>query len=173
VKRGLLEELMRHASTKFDTPLAELKYETIRGRRKPNRKGNIVSEDDATRYGQETKHVLTHPERMLFVDEVGANTIQKQVGNIGGRKFLVARGMRPQERNAYNICNFTVLEFTAVVGAPVMCCIIVAAKTLTTFEASGIHYLSEDVLENGTLEEKATKDEYNNGCDILFTMGPT
>jgi hypothetical protein len=51
-----------------------------------------VSEDDATRYGQKEKHVLTHPERVLFVDEVGANTSQKQDVNIGGRKLLVARG---------------------------------------------------------------------------------
>jgi hypothetical protein len=34
----MLEELMRHAITKFGAPLAELKYETIRGRRKTNRK---------------------------------------------------------------------------------------------------------------------------------------
>jgi hypothetical protein len=124
------------------------------------REGHIVSEDDATRYGQKTKHVLTHPERVLFVDEVGANTSQKQDGNIGGRKLLVARGTRPQERNAYNDCHFTTLGFTAADGAPVMCCVIVAAKTLTAFEASGINYPSEDFLENDTLEGKATRDEY-------------
>jgi hypothetical protein len=116
--------------------------------------GNVVSEDDATRYGQNTKHVLTHPERVLFVDKFGANTSKKQDGNIGGRKLLVARGTRLQERNAYNDCHFTVLGVTTADGAPVMCCVIVAAKTLTSFEASGIHYLSEDFLETAHWRKK-------------------
>jgi hypothetical protein len=110
---------------------------------------------------------------VLFVDEVGGNTSQKQNRNIGGRKLLLARGTRPQEPNAYNDCRFTLLGFTTADGAPVMWCVIVAAKTLTAFEASGIHYLSEDFLENGTLEGKSTKDELKKGCDRLFPMGPT
>jgi hypothetical protein len=107
-----------------------------------DREGKIVSEDESTRYGQKTKHVPTHPERVLFVDGVGSNTSQKQDENIGGRKFIVARGTRPQERNAYTYWHFTVLVFTAADGAHVMCCVIIAAKTLTAFEASGINYLS-------------------------------
>jgi hypothetical protein len=110
---------------------------------------------------------------VLFVDEVGANTSQKQDGNIGRRKFLVARGKLPQECNAYNDCHFTVLVFTAADGAPVIFCAIIAAKTLTTFEASGINDMSEDFLENSTLEGKSTKDEYKNGFDRLFPMGST
>jgi hypothetical protein len=125
-----------------------------------NREGNIVSEDDEARYGHKTKHVLTHPECMLFVDEVGSNTSQKQDGHIGGRKLVVARGTRPQERNAYKDCHFTVLGFTAANEAPVMCCVIVAAKTFTVFEAICINYLSEDFLVDGTLEGKETEDEF-------------
>jgi hypothetical protein len=80
------------------------------------------------------------------VDKVGANTSQKQDGNIDGRNFVVARGTRPQERNAYNDCQFTIIGFTAATGGAVMCAVIVAAKHLTVFEASGINYLSEDDL---------------------------
>jgi hypothetical protein len=116
------------------------------------KEGNIVSEDDGMRYGRKTKQILTHPKRVLFVDEVGANTSQKQDGHIGGRTLVLARGTQPQELNAYNYFHFTVLGFTAANGAPVMCCVIVIAKNLTTFEASGINYLSEDFLMNGTLE---------------------
>jgi hypothetical protein len=32
-----------------------------------DRQGNIVLEDDPERYGQKTKHVLTHPERVLLL----------------------------------------------------------------------------------------------------------
>jgi hypothetical protein len=70
-----------------------------------DREGNIVSEDDPKRFGRATTHVLTHPERVLFVDEVGSNTSQKQDGNIGGRKLDVARGTRPEKQNAYTDCH--------------------------------------------------------------------
>jgi hypothetical protein len=85
-----------------------------------DREGNIVSEDNPKRFGRATKHVLTHPERVLCVDEVGANASHKQDGNIGGHKLVVARGTRPQERNAYTDCHFTVLGFTADNG-PLPC----------------------------------------------------
>jgi hypothetical protein len=52
----------------------------------------------------------------------------------------------------------------------VICAGIVIAKHLTAFEATGINYLSEDMLQPGTLEEKTTRDEYRNGCDWLFPM---
>jgi hypothetical protein len=97
---------------------------------------------------------------------------EQQDGHIGGRKLVVARGTRPHEHNAYNDCHFTALGFTTANGAPVMCCVIVAAKTLTAFEASGINYLIKDLLMDGALEENATKDEFTNGCYILFPMGP-
>jgi hypothetical protein len=109
---------------------------------------------------------------VLFVDEVRANTSQKQYGNIGGRKFFATRGTCPQEKKAYSDCQFTVLGFTIVNGVPIMCALIIAAKKTTALETSGINYLSEDFLEPGTLEEKTTKDEYRNRCDRLFLMGP-
>jgi hypothetical protein len=53
-----------------------------------DRKGNTVLEPDPTRYGRKTKFKLTHPERVLFVDEAGENTSQKQDGHLGGRKLI-------------------------------------------------------------------------------------
>jgi hypothetical protein len=84
---------------------------------------------------------------------------------------VVARGTRPRERNPYSYCHFTVLGFTADNGAPVMCAVIVAVNQFTPLEESGINYRSEDFLTPGTLEEKATKYEYKNGCNRLFPMG--
>jgi hypothetical protein len=42
-----------------------------------DREGNIVSEDDPQRFGRATKHVLTHPGRVLFVDEVMYRKVQQ------------------------------------------------------------------------------------------------
>jgi hypothetical protein len=75
--------------------------------------------------------------------------------------------------NAYNDFHITMRGFTAANVAPAMYCVIVAAKTLTASEASGINYLSEDFLAEGTLEGKEKKDEFKSGCNRLFPMGPT
>jgi hypothetical protein len=61
-----------------------------------NSTGNTVPENDRTRYGQNTKHRLTHPERVLFGDEVGENTSQKQYVHMGGHKLIVSHGKRSQ-----------------------------------------------------------------------------
>jgi hypothetical protein len=47
-------------------------------------------------YGRKTKHLLTHPECVLCVNEVGANTSQKQDGHIGGRKLVVEKERGPK-----------------------------------------------------------------------------
>jgi hypothetical protein len=54
-----------------------------------DKEGNTFLYDDPKRLGRKTKYKLTHPERVLFVDEVGENTSQKQDGHIGGRKLVV------------------------------------------------------------------------------------
>jgi hypothetical protein len=115
---------------------------------------NFVLEDDPHRFDRATKHVLTHPEQVLFVDEVGANTSQKQDRNIGGRKLVVAHGTWPHERNSYTDCHFTVLGFTAANGTRVVCAVVVTAKHLTAFEATGINYLSKYYLQFGRKDSK-------------------
>jgi hypothetical protein len=124
-----------------------------------DRKGNTVLEHNPTRYDRKTKFKLTHPERVIFVDEVGENTSQKQDGHIGGRKLIVSRGTRSQEWSSYSVCHFTVLGFTAASGEPAMCAVIVAAKRLTGIEASGFNPLSTDMDEPGTLEEKSGNEK--------------
>jgi hypothetical protein len=117
-------------------------------------------------------HKLTRPEKVLFVDEVGENTSQKQDGHIGGWKLVVVHGTRSQERNCYNDAYVTVLGFTATSGEPVMCVAIDPAKYLNAFEAAGFKPLSDDMDEPGSLEEKSMKDKYKRCCDCLFPGGP-
>jgi hypothetical protein len=49
--------------------------------------GNIVT-DEADMYGRPTKYHLTHPEKLIFVDEVGDNTSQANDGNRTGTKYV-------------------------------------------------------------------------------------
>jgi hypothetical protein len=114
-------------------------------------------EDDPKRYGRKTKHVLTHPKRVLFIDEVGANTIQKQDGHIGRRKIVIVKGMCPPEHNAYTDCHFTVLGFTTNSGEPVICAVVVAARQHTALKACGFNPLTDDFVGPETLEEKYEK----------------
>jgi hypothetical protein len=50
--------------------------------------GNIVH-SEAEAFGRKTKDLLTQPEYVFFVDEVGDNTLQKNDGNVGGQKFVI------------------------------------------------------------------------------------
>ena len=45
-----------------------------------------TNEDDA--FGRKPKYVLMHPNMVLFINEVGDNTSQKNYGNIGGQSLL-------------------------------------------------------------------------------------
>jgi hypothetical protein len=44
----------------------------------------------------QTKYKLPRPDKLLFVDEVGRNTIQAKDGQIGGENVLVNAAGRPQ-----------------------------------------------------------------------------
>jgi hypothetical protein len=57
--------------------------------------GKIV-ETEAEAYGRKMKYLLRHPEKLLFVDEVGENISQKGDGNAGGQKFMVETDMIAQ-----------------------------------------------------------------------------
>jgi hypothetical protein len=48
-----------------------------------------ITESSEEKYGRETNFLLTRPEFVFFVNEVGCNTSQKSDGNVGGQKFVV------------------------------------------------------------------------------------
>ena len=53
-----------------------------------NKDGKRVDMEEAEAYGRNTKYMLTHPEKVFFVDECRDNTSQKNDGNVGGQNFL-------------------------------------------------------------------------------------
>ena len=84
-----------------------------------NKEGQIVEYEEEA-FGLQTEFMLLHPNKLLFVDEVGSNTSQAKDGNIGGEKFLVLNDARPQQRSACKDTHFTVLSFTTASGDTVM-----------------------------------------------------
>jgi hypothetical protein len=72
---------------------------------------------------------VIHPEWLVFVDEVGSNTLQAKDRAIGGQTYLCAKHGHLQQRAATTESHFTVLGFTATNGKPIMCAIIFATKT--------------------------------------------
>ena len=64
-----------------------------------NKEGQIVEYEEEA-FSLQIEFMLLHPNKLLFVDEVGSNTSQAKDGNIGGKKFLVLNDTRPQQRSA-------------------------------------------------------------------------
>jgi len=61
-----------------------------------NRQGQgqvTTNKDEAYRW--KMIYLLTHPEMVLFVDEVGDNTSQKNDGNIRGQTYIVNTNQHP------------------------------------------------------------------------------
>ena len=55
-----------------------------------NMGGNEVQKEKA--YGEACTIDITHPEWVLFGDKIGCNTNMRGNGNIGGTKYIVAKG---------------------------------------------------------------------------------
>ena len=92
-----------------------------------DKSGNIIT-DRRHAYGRRSRYEITHPDYILFVDEVGGNMKVKGDGHNGGERFVCKRGTIPQQQASTNNNHFTVLPFTAANGEPVMCAIIFEGK---------------------------------------------
>ena len=77
-----------------------------------NRQGQVTTNKDKA-YGWKMKYLLTQPEN---VNEVGDNTSQKNVGNIGGQKFIVDTNQHPLIQSSNADSHFTILWFTTAAG---------------------------------------------------------
>jgi len=85
---------------------------------------NEVVQSKAEAFGLKTSYNLIRPDKLLFVDEVGCNTSQKNDGASGGVRYIGQKGKKNQEKVSIKDAHFTVLGFTAANGLPVMCAVI-------------------------------------------------
>jgi len=88
----------------------------------------VKSEEEA--FGRKAEYELICPDKVIFVDEVGCNTSQKNDGNISGEKFLVCADSQAQIRLAFKDCHFTVLGFMAATVEPMLCAIVLLCKMM-------------------------------------------
>ncbi|KAI2501029.1 hypothetical protein MHU86_13441 [Fragilaria crotonensis] len=129
-----------------------------------NRDGEPTNENAAS--GLPTSYMMQHPDKIIFVDEVGSNTSTTKDGNVGGENYLCEAGARPQVRAATRDSHFTLLGFTAATGVPLMYAIIFSAKELDEkwvlgFDASA-PWIGEDTDRIGN----------SGGLGKPFPMGP-
>jgi hypothetical protein len=88
---------------------------------------------------------------LIFVDELGCNTNQKQDGD--NEKYLCSSSGRPQSCTATKDSHFTILGFTAADGHPLMCAIIFAAKSLREEWVMGFDPFTEWIGDETNLDE--------------------
>jgi hypothetical protein len=97
-------------------------------------KNNEIVSDEEEACGRKTKYFITRPDYIIFVDEVGDNTSQRNDGNVGGEKFLVDKNKRAVKRSSYADSHFTVLGFTLATGEP-LCCAVLYSSSAEDVEA--------------------------------------
>jgi hypothetical protein len=132
-----------------------------------NKQQEEVDEENA--WGRKVTHLITRPEYIVFVDEVGSNVSQEGDGAIGGEKKIVTRGTVPKESASVNDTHFTVLGFTACTGEPIMCAVIVEGKTLKPDTVTGLNVFA---TKEGS-ENDADFISRNTGPDKMYPYGPT
>jgi len=123
-------------------------------------------EEEST--GRKTKYLLTHPELVFFVDEVGSNTSQRRDGNVGGQKFVVHEAQRALLRSSYADTHFTVLGFTNAQGDPICCVIIIACAEITAKHVMGLQPWADFIGDPAI-----NIQENSHGLDKYYPFGPT
>jgi hypothetical protein len=142
-----------------------------------DKEGNEVTNKEDM-HGRPTKYNLTHPEKLIFVDEVGYNISQANDGNKTGTKYVTGKGFRAQQQNSLTECHYTTLGFTAATGEPLMCAIIISADRLKDHEKLGFNCCSpnwKDGIENWDDDQIGglLTEENIRGFDKIFPCGPT
>ena len=89
-----------------------------------NEIGNCVQKEQAG--GEKVEYKIRHHDHIIYIDEVGNNTCQKDDGMKGGQKYLAARGTWSRKGCSTSDAHWTTLGFTAATGEPVLCAIIFA-----------------------------------------------
>ena len=92
-----------------------------------NKENNIVQSKEEA-FGRQTQYYITHPDYLVFVDEVGDNTSQRNDGNAGGEKFIVDKDKRAIKKSSYQDSHFMVLGFTLANGEPLCCAIVYSSQ---------------------------------------------
>jgi hypothetical protein len=133
-------------------------------------KYGVVVEEEHLAFGRKTKYQMIQPNYLVFVDEVGDNTSQKDDGNIAGTKYIVGRKNRALMRAAQNDYHFTMLGFSLANGRPILCVIIVACIEIDAKIRMGLQPWCEVESEGAVIENLEAN---SHGTEKYFHFGPT
>jgi hypothetical protein len=136
-----------------------------------DREGNVVDEEFAYGFAQDIK--ITHPDYILFANEVGCNTSQKDDGNVGGKKMLCEPKNRPRETASTKDHHFTSLPFTSANGEAVCRVVIFKGKNTTGVPIDwlyGIDFEVDPVLDD---DGEIVFTDVNIGEGKFYPGGPT
>jgi len=133
-----------------------------------SKEGIIVhSEEEA--FGRKTKYLVTRPEYIVFVDETGDNTSQKNDGNVNGTRYVCDRDERCLQTSSFKDRHFTSLGFTLADGRPLLCAIIIACGAIDAKTKMGLQPWCP-IVGDGRLEDNLEAN--SNGIDKFFPHGP-
>jgi hypothetical protein len=71
---------------------------------------------------------ITHPQWIIFGNDVGTSIDQTKDGHVGGQRFVVQKGTRANIKSSHKERRFTVIGLTVASGEAVMCIVIFAAE---------------------------------------------
>ncbi len=89
-----------------------------------DKRGKVVEKDNPSAYGLPVTQELIDPDWVLFMDEMGINTNQKDDGHNGGEKYICPPGTTPKISCATNSHRATVIPFVSASSKTVICAII-------------------------------------------------
>ena len=119
----------------------------------------------STGVGLKVKVQITHPEWLIFGDEVGTDISQKNDGSVGGQLFITTKGTRGNVKSSHTDGRFTLIGLTAASGDAVMAIMIFTGEELS-FEQRMGHDIRVEFDENKTITD-------NSGPGKTFPGGPT
>ena len=115
--------------------------------------------------GLKIKVEITHPEWILFGDEVGSTISQKDYGHVAGKKVVTPKNTRANMKTSHKDGKIILIGLTAMSVDHVMVIIIFAAEELSFEQMMG-----HDILVL-YVESKSVED--NSGEGKTFPGGPT
>ena len=125
-----------------------------------DKEGQVIVNDSQTVFGKPTQYKITHPEMILFVDECGSNTNQKNDGQVGGQKYIFSKdGDNTGTLGSNSDLHFTVLCFNNAIGEPVLCAIVLKSKK-TVSEIPLTWHFGIDITKKTIGDENSNKLDF-------------
>jgi len=91
-------------------------------------KENKIVQCKEEAFGRQTPYYITHPEYLVFIDEVGDNTSQKNDGNAGGEKFIVDKDKHAIKNHRTKIVTLPCLGLPFQLASPCAVQLLTALK---------------------------------------------